>query len=190
MTIRSLWVPGALALLAVLAFVAATRPSAMPRTSTAAPTPVAATNYQSGDTAPDFSLRTLDGGSVHLSDYRGQVVLLNFWAKWCAPCRVEMPWLVEFDRQYRAQGLQIVGVNLDDTGTSYDSIAAFARERGVTYPILLGNSTVADAYGGVRFMPETFFIAPDGKILSSSYGITTREEFQKNIDDALGKANH
>ena len=183
---KIVWRLAGWALLAGFAVFALTRrPAAPVPGGTSAPSVASNAGFRPGDTAPDFALRSLDGQTVHLSELRGHVVLLNFWATWCTPCRVEMPWLVEFDRQYRAQDLHIVGVNLDDPGTGRDRIAAFARERGVVYPVLLGNNRVADAYGGVRFMPQTFFIGPDGKIMSSNYGITTREEFEKNIKDAL-----
>jgi peroxiredoxin len=174
-----------IAALAAFAIPVFTRPSTAVPGGSAVSGVTTNTGFRPGDIAPDFTLHSLDGQTVHLSDFRDHVVVLNFWATWCRPCRVEMPWLVAFDRQYRAQGMRIIGVNLDDTGTSRDTIAGFARERGVAYPILLGNSSVADNYGGVRFMPQTFVIARDGKILSSTYGITTREEFEANIKGPL-----
>src|SRR5579864_140810 len=93
--------------------------------------------FQTGDFAPDFELRSLDGQSVRLSSMRGKPVLLNFWATWCAPCRVEMPWLVQLDQQCQAQGVQIVGVSLDDEGSEKD-VATFAKDKGVKYHVLLG----------------------------------------------------
>ncbi len=142
--------------------------------------------YHEGDSAPDFELPALNGDRIHLRDLRGKVILLNFWATWCAPCRVEMPWLVELDRQYRSPGLAIVGLNLDDPMTSRDEIAGFAHERGVNYPVLLGKNDVADAYGGARFLPQTFFIGPDGRILHAMYGITTKKAIEAEIRKALG----
>ena len=154
-----------------------------PLASPAAPGSMAGS--REGDRAPDFALPTLEGRTAQLRDFRGKVVLLNFWATWCAPCRIEMPWLVEFNRQYHDQGLQIVGVNLDDPLTSREKIAGFAHDRGVTYPILLGNNDMADAYGGARFLPQTFFIGPDGRVLHAMYGVTTREAFEAEIRNAL-----
>ena len=133
--------------------------------------------FRVGERAPDFVLRSLDGRSMKLSEMRGHPVLLNFWATWCAPCRVEMPWLVELDEKYRTQGLQIVGVSMDDP-SAVEEISAFAQQRGVKYQLLLGNSATADAYGGVRFMPQSFFIDSDGKITKATTGLTDKKELE------------
>ena len=120
----------------------------------APPAPVgtaAKVGFKIGESAPDFELRSLDGRTVQLSTLRGKPVLLNFWATWCAPCRVEMPWLVELDQQYRPQGVQIIGVSLDDPDAEQD-VAKFIAQVGVHYTILIGDSSVADTYGGVRFL--------------------------------------
>src|SRR5499427_10457868 len=89
-----------------------------------------------GRNAPDFTLDTLEGQAVKLSDYRGKAVLLNFWATWCGPCKVEMPWFVDLQKQYGSQGLQIIGVAMDDSSTQ--DIQNFVNEMGVNYPVLLG----------------------------------------------------
>ena len=141
--------------------------------------------FQTGQIAPDFELPALDGSRLRLSGLRGRPVLLNFWATWCAPCRVEMPWLVELDKQYRAQGVQIIGVSLDDSG-SQAKVARFAQERGVQYPVLSGNAEVADAYGGVRFLPQTFFIDRKGKITNSRLGMPYRAQLEKAIQELVG----
>jgi peroxiredoxin len=107
-----------------------------------------------GKVAPDFALQSIDGKTVRLSDFRGKAVLLNFWATYCAPCRIEMPWFVELQDRYAAEGLQVVGVAMDDA--SPDDIEKFASELGVNYPILVGEETVGNAYGGVQFLPSTF----------------------------------
>jgi peroxiredoxin len=133
-------------------------------------------------TAPDFTLDSLDGKSVRLSDLRGKAVLLNFWATWCGPCKIEMPWFVELQSQYGSQGLQVVGVAMDDS--SKDDIAKFAKDMGVNYPVLLGKEAVGDAYGGVPALPETFIISRDGKIVDKIIGLRGKGEF----DDAVKKA--
>jgi len=104
--------------------------------------------------APDFSLESLEGKTMRLSDFHGKAVLLNFWATWCVPCKIEMPWFVELQDRYAAEGLQVVGVAMDDA--SPDDIEKFASELGVNYPILVGEETVGNAYGGVQFLPSTF----------------------------------
>ena len=136
-----------------------------------------------GKTAPDFTLDTLEGQAVKLSDYRGKAVLLNFWATWCGPCKVEMPWFVDLQKQYGSQGLQIIGVAMDDSGK--DAIDKFAKEMGVNYVILQGKEAVGDAYGGVLGLPTTFFIDRNGKIIDSSSGLIGKGEIEENIKKAL-----
>ena len=133
--------------------------------------------------APDFTLDTLDGKAVTLSDLRGKAVLLNFWATWCAPCKIEMPWFVELQQQYRSQGLQIVGVAMDDSST--EDIAKFAKDMGVNYPVLLGKEAVGEAYGGVPALPESFFIGRDGKIVDRIIGLKGKAEIEDSIRKAL-----
>jgi thiol-disulfide isomerase/thioredoxin len=133
--------------------------------------------------APDFTLDSLEGKSMRLSDLRGKAVLLNFWATWCGPCKIEMPWFVELQKQYGPQGLQIVGVAMDDA--SKDDIAKFAKEMGVNYPVLLGKEAVGDAYGGVPALPETFFIGRDGKIVDKIIGLKGKGEIEDSIKKAL-----
>jgi len=135
-----------------------------------------------GTPAPDFTLETLDGKSVSLSSLRGKAVVVNFWATWCGPCKIETPWLVELQNQYGAQGLQIVGVAMDDSGK--DEIARFAKDMGMNYPVVLGREAVGQAYGGVDALPESFFIGRDGKIVDKIMGLEGRSE----IEDAIKKA--
>jgi thiol-disulfide isomerase/thioredoxin len=129
--------------------------------------------------APDFTLESLDGKSMRLSDFRGKAVLLNFWATWCGPCKIEMPWFVELQKEYGPDGFQIVGVAMDDS--SKDDIAKFAQEMGVNYPVLLGKEAVGDAYGGVPALPESFFISRDGKIVDKIIGLRGRAEIEDSI---------
>ena len=133
--------------------------------------------------APDFTLETLDGKNMKLSDLRGKAVLLNFWATWCGPCKIETPWLVELQNQYGPQGLQIIGVEAGDDGK--DDIAKFVKEMGINYPILLGKEAVGDAYGGIPALPETFFIGRDGKIVDKTMGLHGRGEIEDSIKKAL-----
>jgi thiol-disulfide isomerase/thioredoxin len=133
--------------------------------------------------APDFTLESLDGTNVKLSDLRGKAVLLNFWATWCGPCKIEMPWFVELQNEYGSQGLQIVGVAMDDSGK--DEIAKFAKEMGVNYPVLLGKEAVGDEYGGVPALPESFFISRDGKIVDKIIGLRGKADIEESVRKAL-----
>jgi peroxiredoxin len=140
-----------------------------------------------GSAAPDFQLKSLDGQQVRLSDFRGKAVLLNFWATWCAPCKIEMPWFVDLQKQYAAQGLQVIGVAMDDSGEP--AIAKFAKEMGVNYPVLIGKEAVGDAYGGVEFLPTTFFIDRQGKIVDRVFGLVGHNEIEEDVKKSLGVAS-
>jgi thiol-disulfide isomerase/thioredoxin len=133
--------------------------------------------------APDFTLQSLDGKNMRLSDFRGKAVLLNFWATWCGPCKIEMPWFVDLQKEYGPQGLQIVGVAMDDS--SKEDIAKFAKEMGVNYPVLIGKEAVGDEYGGVPALPESFFIGRDGKIIDKIIGLKGKGEIEDSIKRAL-----
>ena len=135
-----------------------------------------------GVPAPDFALPSLDGTRVKLSDYRGKAVLLNFWATWCPPCKVEMPWFADLQKQYGKDGLVVLGVAMDDSEPS--KIAQFASEMGVNYPVLLGTDQVSDDYGNVEYLPTSFFIGRNGVIVDKITGLMDR----KDIEDAVKKA--
>ena len=136
-----------------------------------------------GTPAPDFTLESLDGKNVSLSEFKGKAVLVNFWATWCGPCKIETPWLVELQNQYGAQGLQIVGVAMDDSGK--DEIARFAKDMGMNYPVLLGKEAVGEAYGGVPALPESFFVGRDGKIVDKIMGLEDRSQIEAAVKKAL-----
>jgi peroxiredoxin len=140
-----------------------------------------------GQPAHDFTLQSLDGKTVRLSDYRGKAVLLNFWATWCEPCKLEMPWFVELQKEYGPQGLQVVGVAMDDA--DFSDIAKFAKEMNVDYPILVGKESVRDSigsdYGGVPFLPESFFISRDGIVMDKVLGLKSKSDIEDSIKKAL-----
>ena len=137
-----------------------------------------------GELAPDFTARTLDGGSIELSRLRGRPVILNFWAPWCVPCRVETPWLVDLDARYRSR-LAIVGVVADDSARG--PVAKFVETFGVRYPIVL-DGRVAGAFGGVPSLPQTFFIDRRGRIVSTIVGVEGRERIDGEARKLLGDA--
>ena len=136
-----------------------------------------------GRTAPEFELTSLDGKRVRLSDFRGKAVLLNFWATWCSPCKVEMPWFVDLQKKYGNDGLVVVGIAMDDSEAS--KIAEFASEMGVNYPVLLGTDKIAEDYGNVEFLPTSFYIDREGKIVGKGTGLLGREEIEQDVQKAL-----
>ena len=138
-----------------------------------------------GKAAPDFSLPTTTGQTMKLSDLQGKAVLLNFWATWCEPCKVEMPWFVDLQKKYGPQGLQVIGVAMDDA--SPKDIAAFAQKMGVNYPILIGKEEVGAQYGGIEYLPSTFYISRSGKVVEHAFGLVSRSEIEANIEKALGQ---
>ncbi len=132
-------------------------------TATPAPTPrtILSTSSADAETAPDFEVETFDGQTLRLSDLNGKVVVLNFWASWCPPCRWEMPFFETMWQEYRDQGVVFVGIAMSDT---LENVKAFAEEAGVTYPVALDTTTeIARAYE-VLSLPTTFFIGKDGNI--------------------------
>lgn len=143
----------------------------------AAPAPDAA-----ADLAPDFTLPTLDGGTFTLSEHRGEVVILNFWATWCMPCLAEMPTLEALHQEL--EGVQIVGISQDTDGA--DEIRPFATELGVTYPLLLDPGfNVSTRYGGISVLPTTIAIDREGRIARTEYGALTRRHLLDLLDGLL-----
>ena len=132
--------------------------------------------------APDFSVTDLDGKTVTLRQYRGKVVLLDFWAVDCGGCRVEIPWYVDFDRKYRGQGLQLVG--LDMYGESPAMIRPFMAKSGMTYPVAVGTDALGAEFG-LQAMPLTLLIDREGRIAVSHAGIVDRAAFEGDIQELL-----
>ena len=150
------------------------------------PLPRIAAEKLQGQPAPDFALSALDGKTLKLSDFHGKAVLLNFWATWCEPCKVEMPWFVELQTKYGPQGLQVLGVAMDDA--SPKEISDFAKKMGVNYPIVIGKEAVGDEYGGIPYLPSTFYISRDGKVMDRVFGLVSRSEIETNVQKALASA--
>lgn len=133
--------------------------------------------------APEFSLKDADGRPVRLSDYRGQVVMLNFWATWCGPCKIEIPWFVDFQRKNKDRGFAVIGVSMDEEG--WDAVKPFVSSMGVNYRIVLGDDSVAQAYGGVEALPTTFLIDREGNIASVHVGLAPKSDFENGIEQLL-----
>lgn len=137
-----------------------------------------------GKAAPAFTLTTLDGKKVSLSDYKGRAVLVNFWATWCGPCKIEMPWFEEFEKQYAAQGFEILGV-ADDVDAGKDAIAKVAQKTGVTYPILLADGKVEKAYGGIDVLPMSFYVDRNGVVVEQTAGLGSKDEIEAHIKKTI-----
>jgi len=141
-----------------------------------------------GSMAPGFELKNIaDGKTASLASFRGKAVLLNFWATWCGPCKIEMPWLVDLQKKYGPQGLEIVGVAMDDA--SDKEIAAFAKKMGVNYTVLKGTEKVGDLYGGVDRLPLTYYIDRSGKVVDEIVGLASESVIEDDIKKILGKGD-
>jgi thiol-disulfide isomerase/thioredoxin len=148
--------------------------------------PEAEASQMRGKPAPEFTLVTLDGKKVSLSDYKGRPVLVNFWATWCGPCKVEMPWFEEFNKQYAAQGFVILGL-ADDVDSGKDTIAKVAHKTGVTYPILLTDGKVQKSYSpaGMDYLPMSFYVDRNGVIVEETAGLGSKDEIEAHIKKTI-----
>ena len=153
---------------------------------------VKADSPSTGELEPQLTLKDLNGNDVSLSQFKGKVVLVNFWATWCEPCRVEIPWLIQLQQKYGPRGFEVVGIALDDEGKS--AVAPFvAKERfdvdghqlPMSYEILIGNDDAADKFGGLFGYPTSILISKDGKQLKRITGIIDYDEISKDIEGQL-----
>jgi cytochrome c biogenesis protein CcmG, thiol:disulfide interchange protein DsbE len=134
--------------------------------------------------APDFTLKQLNGAPLRLSDFKGKVILLDFWATWCSPCRDEIPHLVEWQAKYGGQGLQVIGVSMDDDA---GPVEKFTRELILNYPVALGNQEVASQYGGILGLPVNVVIGRDGKIVSKHLGMEDLSLLERELTAQLAR---
>ena len=133
--------------------------------------------------APDFALKDADGKVVKLSDYKGKVVLLNFWATWCGPCKIEIPWFIDFQKTYKDRGFTVIGIAVDDEG--WEIVKPYLATKQVNYPVVVGDEMVNTKYGGVEALPTTFVIDKDGKIANTHVGLVSRKEYESDIEQLL-----
>ncbi|MBS1819785.1 MAG: TlpA family protein disulfide reductase [Acidobacteria bacterium] len=131
-----------------------------------------------------FTLKDVEGRDVSLESFKGKVVLLDFWATWCGPCKVEIPHFIEFQKKYGEKGFQVVGISVDDP---VDKLAPYVKEMGMNYPVLqgLGHDDVQDAYGPILGIPVSVLISRDGKICSTHTGLTGKDVFEQEINALL-----
>ncbi len=133
--------------------------------------------------APNFELRDADGRLVRLSDYRGKVVLLNFWATWCGPCAIEIPWFVEFERRHKDRGFAVLGISMDEDG--WEAVRPFMSRVGMNYRVLMGSDDVARAYGGVDSLPTSFLIDREGQVVSVHVGLVSKSRYENELAELL-----
>jgi len=168
-----------------------------PKTAVPADTVIKGDNPNTGEAKiglpePELTLKDLDGKDVSLSEYKGKVVLVNFWATWCEPCQVEIPWLIEMQEKYGPKGFVILGIALDEEGKSV--VAPYvAKERfevngqklPMSYKILIGNDDAADKFGGLFGYPTSILISRDGKQIKRVTGMISQEEMSKAVESQL-----
>ncbi len=153
---------------------------------------VTKTNLDKPTTSPDFTLKDLEDHDVSLSQFKGKVVLVNFWATWCGPCKIEIPWLIELQNKYGARGFTVVGLAMDEEGKS--AVAPFVQKerfkvggtsQSMNYPILLGNDATADKFGGLIGFPTSVLISKDGRVVKRIEGLVSYDEIDKAIQSLL-----
>ena len=137
-----------------------------------------------GKVAPNFTLVDIKGKKVSLADFKGHAIVVNFWATYCGPCKLEMPWFQELLGKYSGQGLVVLGLDQDD-GMATEQVAAGARRVGVSYPILMPDDKVAKSYQLSDYLPETFYVGKNGKIVDQTIGAHSKDELEADIQKAI-----
>jgi len=150
-----------------------------------------------GKPAPAFTLPDVDGQTVSLANYRGKALLINFWATWCGPCKIETPWLVQLRDKYAPQGFEVLGISAEgDDVTPKDksawdkdkaAIEKFVAQEKIPYPVLMGGDSIANPYGGVDNLPTSFYVNRKGIIVAAQMGLTSESDMAANIQKALGE---
>jgi thiol-disulfide isomerase/thioredoxin len=133
--------------------------------------------------APNFSYKTASGETIDLSKLQGKVVVVNFWATWCGPCRREIPDMIEVYNAYKSKGLEIVGVSLDKGG--WKDVTPVVKKMNIPYPVVLDEQSIAGKFGDFQYIPTTFFVDRKGNIASMKTGMMTKEEFEKKVKELL-----
>ena len=147
-----------------------------------------------GKTAPPFTLEDLSGKQVSLAEFKGHALAINFWATWCAPCKVETPWLIDLRNRYAAQGFEVLAISADDIdrkdprklSAEKQEIARFVQRMRMPYPVLIDGDSISEPYGGLDALPTTFFLDRNGTVIAVQMGMTTKDELERNIKKALG----
>ncbi|MFH0989485.1 MAG: TlpA disulfide reductase family protein [bacterium] len=138
---------------------------------------------QSKPMAPDFSLKTSDGKVIQLDQYKGKVVVVNFWATWCPPCRQEIPGFLKVYKSYRSKGLEIIGIALDQEG--WEVVTPFVKKQKLTYPVVIGTQDVVRKFGGIQSIPTTFLVDKSGTVVKRQVGYWDEQEFETAVKALL-----
>jgi peroxiredoxin len=136
--------------------------------------------------APDFQLKDANGQLFHLADYKGKVVLLNFWATWCGPCKIEIPWFAEFEREYKDRGFAVIGIAMDDEG--WPVVKPYVDRRQMNYRVAVGSPEIEQLYGGgegIESLPTTFVIDRQGKVADVHIGLIGKSDYKDEIEELL-----
>ena len=133
--------------------------------------------------APDFTLKDINGKDVKLSDFKGKVVVVDFWATWCAPCRMELPHLIELQKKFEKQGFTFIGISVDEEGVKV--VKPFSEKNKINYPILISDDKVQKDFGGIFGYPTAFLIDQKGNIVKKYFGYTSKQVFEKDISSLL-----
>jgi len=141
-------------------------------------------NYNKNELAPMFELQSINGNTVKLSDYKGKVVLIDFWATWCPPCRKSIPDLISLKNKYKDKGFEVIGISLDQQNTIKD-VAPFAKDYQINYPVVFADQNVWEAYGQIQSIPTSFLINKKGEIAAKHIGYVEISQYQKEIEELL-----
>ncbi len=149
-----------------------------------------------GKPAPAFTLQDLSGNKVSLSSYKGKALLINFWATWCGPCKLETPWIVELRNQYAPQGFEVLGIDSENDNLAADDTAGLAKDKAavadfvrlehMSYPVLLDGDSLTKPYGDFDAMPASFYVDRNGKVIAAQMGISSKDDMEAKIRTALG----
>jgi cytochrome c biogenesis protein CcmG/thiol:disulfide interchange protein DsbE len=149
-----------------------------------------------GKPAPAFTLEDLKGNKVSLADYKGKAVLVNFWATWCGPCKLETPWIVQLRDQYASQGFEVLGIDSEGDDLPADdksglakqktAVGEFVQQEHMPYPVLLGGDSLEKPYGGLDAMPTTFYVDRSGTVVAAQMGISSKADMEAKIRRIIG----
>ncbi len=147
---------------------------------------IASVEKVEGNKAPNFSWTDENGKKITLAEYtKGQAAMINFWATWCPPCKRELPDIVALSEEYKTKGAKVIGISTDKDADVMNLVSSFAKEHHLTYPIIIDNDQLADAFGGIRGIPTTFFVNGNGEIVKKLVGLQSKETFAQELEAAM-----